>query len=113
LIDVEDWPAAIDAADHASALDSTDPWAQVLKGSALVEVGRPTEAVEAVEEALRIDPVGRQTLCEAVSVLCQAGEATRAARFADRAVELYPDDEDARVAHARVAECLRSELTIT
>ena len=42
LIDVEDWPAAIDAADRASALDPTDPWAHVLKGRALVEAGRPT-----------------------------------------------------------------------
>jgi hypothetical protein len=29
LIDVEDWPAAIDAADRAFALDPTDPWAHV------------------------------------------------------------------------------------
>ncbi len=113
LIDVEDWPAAIDAADRASALDSTDPWAHVLKGRALVEAGRQTQAVEAVEEALRIDPVGRQTLCEAVSVLCEAGEAKRAARFADRAVELYPGEKDALLAHARVAECLGGQATIT
>jgi hypothetical protein len=113
LIDVEDWPAAIDAADRASTLDPTDPWARVLKGRALVEAGRQTEAVEAVEEALRIDPVGRQTLCEAVSVLCEAGEAERAARFADRAVELYPSEKDASLAHARVAESLGGQATIT
>jgi hypothetical protein len=113
LIDVEDWPAAIDAADRASTLDPTDPWARVLKGRALVEAGRQTEAVEAVEEALRIDPVGRQTLCEAVSVLCEAGEAERAARFADRALELYPSEKDVLLAHARVAESLGGQATIT
>ena len=113
LIDVEDWPAAIDAADRASTLDSTDPWAHVLRGRALVEAGRPTDAVDAVEEALRIDPVGRQTLCEAVSVLCEAGEAKRASRFADRAAELYPGEEDALLARARVAERLGGQATVT
>jgi hypothetical protein len=46
-------------------------------------------------------------------VLCEAGEAKRAARFADRAVELYPDEQEAWLAHASVAESLGGGTTIT
>ncbi len=106
LIDLEEWSSAVDAADRASALDSTDAWARRLKGRALVEAGRRTEAVEAIDEALRIDTAGLGTLCDAAYVLCEADEAKRAARYADRAVELYPSERDAWLAQARVFERL-------
>jgi hypothetical protein len=92
LLDSGDWSSAVDAADRASALDSTDAWARRLKGRALVEAGRHTKAVEAIADALRVDAAGLRTLFDAAYVLCEAGEAERAVRYVDRAVELYPGD---------------------
>lgn len=55
----EDYEAALEAADEAVRLDSSNPLGHKAKASALILSGRPKEAIASISQAMRVDPLNR------------------------------------------------------
>lgn len=81
---------------HAYAL------ARMSGGSRAERAERAARVRDFSRTALRLDPEGAQTLRRASVLLNQAGEAADAQRLMRWALELYPDDEELRLASLQV-----------
>ncbi len=68
------------------------------------EVGRPRDAEESYIRALALEPDNVEALTALGEVLLEAGQAARAASFADRALRLAPSDARAQALAAKVKE---------
>jgi tetratricopeptide (TPR) repeat protein len=85
---------AIEFADRALAVDSTDARSLWVKGTALFSLGRPADALPVLEACVRSD----SSQAEYLTALAHTGEALDridvVARAYTRAVELNPDDAE-------------------
>ncbi|HKT06205.1 MAG TPA: tetratricopeptide repeat protein [Rugosimonospora sp.] len=104
-----DFRGMLAEAERACALDGEDEWAHRLRSSALRELGRPSGAVAAAGEAVRLNPRSWQpyvVLAEA-KLSCGDIESGLAAHQAvQQALKLAPHSADVRVTAGRVAMAL-------
>lgn len=96
-------------AEHACGLDGDNAWAHQLRSAALRKLGRPREAVEAAQEAVRLNPHFWAPPVALVESLMACGDkgALKDARHAmQEALRLAPDHPDVRVTAARLHTAL-------
>lgn len=73
------------------------------RASALLQIGRGTEALVSAREALDVDPNGSHALTAAIFAATFIGDFTQAEEFTARAVSAHPDNADIWRAKARLA----------
>ena len=95
-----DWEEAIDVADHLLEIDPTHYHAHYVRGLALIELGRPADAVAALDELLPTDHCN--SLLVAASEVRDIGDYTSAARYLDRVAELQPDNRKLWIERTRL-----------
>ncbi len=94
---------ALSAADAALAADPGLVSPLVLRGLALVDLSRLSEAVEVAERLLKIGPVDAHAQRGAAAILADARNGQRALNAAWRGVELAPKEAQAHLVLALVA----------
>jgi tetratricopeptide (TPR) repeat protein len=99
-LELEDFPAALRAADAAIATGPGEEWGHRLRAVTLTRMKRPDEAVVSARAAVRLAPEWAMTHATLARATSDHDEAVAAAR---RAVELDPDDADT---HATLGDVL-------
>ena len=92
------WEEAIEVADRLIEIDPDYRHAYVVRGEALLKLGRPV--AEAFDQLLRFDD--HEVLLAAASQVRATGDLTSAKRYLARVAELVPDDLDLWVEHTRL-----------
>ena len=96
----EDFEEAIDAAEHLLRIDPRNCHAHVIRGRALLELGRRPDAVLALDELLSTEDCG--SLLGAASLVRGVGDYASAARYLDRVAELQPESRAYLVERTRL-----------
>ena len=109
-LELEDFPAALRAAEAAVATGPLEEWGHRLRAIALTRLGRPHEAVESARAAVRLAPEWSMTHATLARAWLAAGNHDGAEYAARRAVELDPDDADTRASLADVLAERRETL---
>ncbi|MDE0710996.1 MAG: tetratricopeptide repeat protein [Rhodospirillales bacterium] len=92
------WEEAIEVADRLIEIDPDHRHPYVVRGEALLRLGRP--AAEAFDQLLRFDD--HKVLLAAASQVRATGDLTSAKRYLARVAELVPDDLDLWVERTRL-----------
>ena len=95
-----DWNEAIDVAEHLLEIDPEHFHAHCVRGSALIKLGRPADAVAALDELLPTDHC--HSLLVAASKVRGIGDYMSAGRYLDRVAELQPDSRDLWIERTRL-----------
>ena len=91
---------AIGVAEHLIEIDPAHSHAHFVRGSALISLGRPTDAIAALDELL---PTGDcSSLLDAASKVRGIGDYTSAGRYLDRVAELQPDNRELWIERTRL-----------
>ncbi len=85
-----EWEEAIDVAMRLIEIDPTHGHAHYVRGDALIELGRPADAVAAFDELLAISDC--HSLLLAASCVGEVGNHVAAHRYLDRVAALEPDN---------------------
>ena len=100
LLMTGDLEEAIDVAEHLIDIDPEHFHAHCVRGSALIKLGRPEEAVAALDDLLATEDC--YSLLIAASKVRGIGDYTSAGRYLDRVAELQPDNLDLWTERARL-----------
>ena len=100
LLHSDEWDEAIDVAEHLIKIDPTHHHAHYVRGQALIELGRPKEAVASLDKLLSTDDY--DSLLGAASILRGFGEFASAKRYLQRVVELQPDNREHWIERTRL-----------
>ncbi|MDD9982196.1 MAG: tetratricopeptide repeat protein, partial [Gammaproteobacteria bacterium] len=95
-----EWEEAIAVAKHLAEIDPAHSHAHYVRGEALIELGRPEDAIAAFDELLSASDC-RSLLVAAVSVR-KIGAYASAGRYLDRVAELQPDNRDLWIERSRL-----------
>jgi TolB-like protein/Tfp pilus assembly protein PilF len=102
------YPAALDLAKKALALDSDDPWTHLVLGWVQVVMRRPADAVAALSKAVELNPNFAYGHACFGWTLAAAGRSDDAIRHIDRALRISPRDTHMHVFVAFYAIALMS-----
>ena len=95
-----DWEEAIDVADHLIDIDPEHFHAHCVRGSALIKLGRHSDAIAALDELL---PTGHcHSLLVAASEVRGIGDYASAGRYLERVAELQPDNRELWIERTRL-----------
>jgi Flp pilus assembly protein TadD len=109
-IGLDDYPAALDAANRYVAEAPNDEWGHRLASIALDRMGRHDEALDAAERAVRLAPNEWQTHVQvALASTSARGRLWDGHQAACRAIELAPDEADAHFALGVVSQCRKHD----
>ena len=86
-----EWEEAVDVAMRLIEIDPTHGHAHYVRGDALIELGRPADAVAAFDELLATSDC--HSLLLAASSMAKVGDHVAAHRYLDRVVALEPDNQ--------------------
>jgi len=86
-----DWPGAMSDLERAVSLDPADSDAQRRYGDLLLTLGRPTESIAAIKEALVLDPLAARTWDDLAASLETVHDYDGAQEALHRALEISPD----------------------
>ena len=100
LLFSRDWGEAIDVAEHLIKIDPEHSHAHYVRGSALIELGRPADAIAALDQLLPTDDYN--SLLYVASKVRGIGDYESAGRYLDRVAELQPDNRDLWIEHTRL-----------
>lgn len=92
----DQWAAAIASADKAIALNAGSVGGHLVRGYALIQLGRPAEAVWAFQRAHKLAPRDVLMLCMLSESHRRAGDPAHARDALVRALQIVPDDPLAR-----------------
>ena len=95
-----EWEEAIDIAEHLIEIDPTHSHAHLVRGRALIELGRPADAVAVLDELLPTDDC--HSLLFAASRVRGIGDYVSAGRYLDRVAELQPDSRELWIERTRL-----------
>ena len=95
-----DWEEAIDIAEHLIEIDSEHFHAHYVRGRALIELGRPADAIAVLDELLHTDDC--DYLLVAASQVRGIGDYASAGRYLERVAELQPDNRDLWIERTRL-----------
>ena len=100
LLNSGDWEKAIDVAEHLIEIDPEHFHAHCVRGSALIKLGRPADAIAVLDELL---PTGHcHSLLVAASEVRGIGDHASAGRYLDRVAELQPNNRDLWIERTRL-----------
>lgn len=91
---------AIDIAEHLIEIDPEHSHAHYVRGRALIELGRPADAIAALDELL--PTADYNSLLYAASEIRGIGDCTSARRYLERVAELQPDNRDLWIERTRL-----------
>ena len=94
------WEEAINVAEHLTEIDPTHSHAHLVRGRALIELGRPADAVAALDELLPTDDC--HSLLFAASRVRSIGDYVSAGRYLDRVADLQPDNRELWIERTRL-----------
>ena len=95
-----DWEEAIDVAEHLIEIDPMHFHAHCVRGSALIKLGRPADAIAVLDELL---PTGHcHSLLVAASEVRGIGDYASAGRYLERVAELQPDNRELWIERTRL-----------
>ena len=100
LLHSSKWEEAIDIAEHLLKIDPAHHCARYVRGKALIELGRPADAIAAFDELLPSSQC--HSLLAAASSVRRLGNYSSASRYLDRVAELQPDDRDLWIERTRL-----------
>ena len=100
LLSSGEWEEAIDVAEHLLKIDPAHSHAHYVRGSALIELGRPADAVVAFDELLLTNDY--RSLLYAASDVRGTGDYASARRYLDRAAELQPENREFWIERTRL-----------
>ena len=95
-----DWEEAMEVAEHLVEIDPTHFHAHCVRGRALIELGRPADAVAVLDELLSTDDC--HSLLVAASRVRGIGDYASARRYLDRVAELQPDNRELWIERTRL-----------
>ena len=95
-----DWEEAIDVAEHLIEIEPTYFHAHCVRGGALIELGRPADAIVAFDELLPTNDCN--SLLVAASCVRRIGDYASAGRYLERAAELQPDNRELWIERTRL-----------
>ena len=95
-----EWEEAVDVAEHLIEIDPMHHHAHYVRGEALVELGRPADAIAAFDELLPMN--GCHSLLLAASCVREIGDYASAARYLERVAELQPDNRELWIERTRL-----------
>lgn len=95
-----EWEEAIDVAGHLIEIDPAHSHAHLVRGRALIELGRPADAIAALDELLPTDDC--HSLLFAASRVRGIGDYVSAGRYLDRVAELQPDNRELWIERTRL-----------
>ena len=95
-----DWEEAIGVAEHLIEFDPTHSHAHYVRGEALIELGRPAEAIAAFDELLPTSDCN--SLLAAALCVRGIGDYASTSRYLDRVAELQPDNRDLWIERTRL-----------
>ena len=96
----DEWEEAVDVAEHLIEIDPTHHHAHYVRGEALIELGRPADAIAAFDELLPMN--GCHSLLLAASCVREIGDYASAARYLERVAELQPDNRELWIERTRL-----------
>ena len=91
---------ALDLVDRAIEIDPMDHRAHYVRGKALIELGRPADAIAAFDELLPMN--GCHSLLLAASCVRGIGDYASAGRYLERVAELQPDNRELWIERTRL-----------
>ena len=92
LLHSGEWKEAIDIAEHLIEIDPDHSHAHYVRGEALIELGRPADAIAAFDELLPASDC--HSLLLAASSVRGIGDYASAGRYLERVAELQPDNRE-------------------
>ena len=95
-----DWEEAIDVAEHLIEIDPAHSHAHYVHGRALIDLGRPADAVAALDELLPTSHC--HSLLVAASSVRGIGDYASARRYLDRVAEVQPDNRNLWIERTRL-----------
>ena len=95
-----DWEEAIDVAEHLIEIDPTHSHAHYVCGEALIELGRPADAIAAFDELVPTSDCN--SLLAAASCVRGIGDYASTSRYIDRVAELQPDNRELWIERTRL-----------
>ena len=95
-----DWEEAIDVAEHLLEIDPEHFHAHCVRGSALIKLGRPADAVAVLDELLPTDHC--HSLLVAASKVRGISDFPSTGRYLDRVAELQPDNRELWIERTRL-----------
>ena len=95
-----EWEEAIDIAEHLLEIDPAHHHAHYVRGEALIELGRPADAIAAFDELLPMN--GCHSLLLAASCVRGIGDYASAGRYLERVAELQPDNRELWIERTRL-----------
>ena len=100
LLFAGDWEEAIGVAEHLIEIDPEHSHAHCVRGSALIKLGRPADAVAVLDDLLHTDHC--HSLLIAASEVRGTGDYRSAGRYLDRVAELQPDNRELWIERTRL-----------
>lgn len=100
LLFTDQWEEAMEVAEHLIKIDPEHSHAHYVRGRALVELGRPEDAVAAFDQLLPTDY--HEPLLVAASRVRDIGDYASAGKYLERVAELKPDDRNLWIEFARL-----------
>ena len=95
-----DWEEAIDVAEHLIEIDPMHFHAHCVRGSALIKLGRPADAIAVLDELLPTDHC--HSLLVAASEVRGIDDYASAGRYLGRVAELQPDNRELWIERTRL-----------
>ena len=95
-----EWEEAIDVAEHLIEIDPAHFHAHCVRGRALIELGRPADAIAVLDQLLPTDDC--HSLLLAASRVRGIGDYASAGRYLDRVAELQPDNRKLWIERTRL-----------
>lgn len=96
-IESQSWQNALDNCNQAIELNPRSVDAHYMRGSALRELGRPEEALEAFRKVLELDPMNGDALRAAGIETAKLGQQDVSQRYFQQYLELNPGADDVRL----------------
>ena len=100
LFQLEKFEEALSAAEHLIKIEPAHTHAHSARGYALIELGRPEDAIAALDELLATDDF--RSLLVAASWVRRIGYYTPARRYIERATELHPENKELWIERTRL-----------
>ena len=95
-----EWEEAVDVAEHLIEIDPTHSHAHYGRGKALIELGRPADAIAAFDELLPMNCC--HSLLLAASCVRGIGDYASAGRYLERVAEMQPDNRELWIERTRL-----------
>ena len=96
----DEWEEAMEVAEHLIEIDPAHFHAHYVRGRALIELGRPVEAISALDELLSSDDY--DSLLVAASLVRGIGKYASASKYLERVAELQPDNRELWIERTRL-----------